>query len=169
MNALWQAEAKSNRAFSSRWQPVTSGGNPVSGSIADEGARSRPPYRLVRGKDPFHRRRRQRDWRWKWHCHQRWRRRSIRAAAHNQRHHHGSLTRTRRALRTMEVGRLSGMLIDVSLHESCDTEGHTPMPSSRVMAACAAGGNNCCRMGWRSSPSCPRALRGDSGPKRSGW
>ena len=42
MNALWQAEAKSNRAFSSRWQPVTSGGNPVSGSIADEGARSRP-------------------------------------------------------------------------------------------------------------------------------
>ena len=122
----------------------------------------------MRGKDPFHRRRCRRGGRRKWRCHQRWRRRSIRAAAHNQRHHQGSLTRTRRALRTMGVDVLPGTPIDVSPHEACDTEGITPMPSSRVMAACAAGGNNCCRMGWRSSPSGPGAIRGDSGPKRSG-
>lgn len=128
-----------------------------------------PPYRLMPRKDPFHRRRRQRDGRWKWRCHQRRSRRSIRSAARNHGHHHGSLTRTRRALRTMEVDVLPGTLNDVSPHEACDTEGTTPMPSSRVMAACAAGGNNCCRMGWRSSPSGPGAIRGDSGPKRSGW
>jgi hypothetical protein len=96
-------------------------------------------------------------------------RRSIRAAIHSQRHHHGSLTRTRRDRRTMDVDGLPGTLIDASPHDACDTGGNTPMPSSRVMATCAAGGNNRCLIGWRSKPSGPGAIRGDSGPKRSGW
>ncbi len=120
-------------------------------------------------KDPFRRRRCRRGGRRKWRCHQRWRRRSIRAAAHNHRHHQGSLTRTRRALRTMEVDVVPGTPIDVSPHEAGDTEGHTPMPSSRTMAAWAAGGSNCRPTGWRSRPSGPGAIRGESGPKRSGW
>jgi len=74
----------------------------------------------------------------------------MRAAMHSQRHHHGNLTRTRRDRRTMDVDGLPGTLIDVSPHNACDTGGNTPMPSSRVMAACAAGGNNRCLIGWRS-------------------
>ena len=64
---------------------------------------------------------------------------------------------------------LPGTLIEASPHDACDTEGNAPMPSSRVMATCAAGGNNRCLIGWRSKPSGPGAIRGDSGPKRSGW
>lgn len=116
-----------------------------------------------------HRRRCRGDGRWMWRCHQRWRRRSIRAAIHNQRHHHGNLIRTRRGLRTMEVGGLPGTLTDASPHDACDMEGSKPMPSLRVVAACAAGGKNCCLIGRRSRISGAGALRGDSGPKRSGW
>lgn len=115
-----------------------------------------------------HRRHCRRDGRCMWRCHQCWRRRSIRAAIHNQRHHHGSLVRTRRGRRTMDIDGLPGTLIDASPHDVCDTEGNTPMPSSRVMAACAAGGKNRCLIGRRSRPSGPGAMRGDSGPKRPG-
>jgi len=102
-------------------------------------------------------------------CHQREIRRSIRAAIHSQCHHHGNLTRTRRDRRTMDVDDLPGTLIDVSPQDACDTAGNAPMPSSRVIAACADGGDKCCRIGWRSRPSGPGAIRGDSGPKRYVW
>ena len=74
----------------------------------------------------------------------------MRAAMHSQRHHHGSMTRILRGLRTMDADGLPGTLIDASPQDACEKGGNTPMPSSRVMAACAAGGNNRCLIGWRS-------------------
>lgn len=92
----------------------------------------------------------------------------MRTAIHNQRHHHGRLIRTRRELRTLVVDALPEIVIGVSPHDVWAAEGSAPTPSSREMAACAAGGKNCCLIGRRSRPSGPGAMRGDSGTKRSG-
>ena len=80
-------------------------------------------------------------------------------AIHNQRHHHGSLIRTRRGLRTMVVDALPETVIGASPHDVWEAEGSAPTPSSREMAACAAGGKNCCLIGRRSRPSGSRSSR----------
>ena len=124
-------------------------GDPVAGPVAGGAARSRLPHGFVARKDPFHLRRGlgRCCCRWMRRCHHRVRLRSMRAAMHNQRHHHGHWIRARRGLRTSRGGGQFATLCEGALHGACDTGGNTSTPSS-LKAVRVAGGSSCCRIDW---------------------